>query len=63
MTKSDKITKNKGKGKEGDKYGDKNQEKWATFTCCGKERNTTLRYLTLLVSKYHTKFVILQRKC
>ena len=44
MTKSDKITWNKEKGKEEDKHGDKNQEKWAAFTYCGKEVNTALKY-------------------
>lgn len=37
ITKSDKITKNKEKGKEEDKHGGKYQEKWATFTYCRKE--------------------------
>jgi hypothetical protein len=51
MTKSNKITKNKEEGKEKGKHGDKNQEKWATFTYCGKEVNTALKYLKLLISK------------
>jgi hypothetical protein len=37
VTTSDKITRNKGKGKKEDKNGDKDQEKSNTFTCCGEE--------------------------
>jgi hypothetical protein len=62
MTKSDEITKNKEKGKEEDKHEDKNQEKRVTFTYCGKEVDTALKYLKLLISKYHTKLIILYRK-
>ena len=36
ITNSDKITKNREKGKQ-DKHKGKNQEKWDTFTYCGKE--------------------------
>jgi hypothetical protein len=52
VTKSDKITKNKEKGKEEDKHGDK--KKKTTFTYCGKEGNTALKCLNLLIPKYHT---------
>jgi hypothetical protein len=57
--KADKKTKNKEKGKEEDKHGDKNEEKRATFTYCGKEVNTALKYLNLQIPKYNTELIIL----
>lgn len=55
MTKPDKITNNKGKGKEEDKHREKNQEKWAIYTFRGKEVNTALNYSKLFNIKMSYK--------
>jgi len=46
---SDMMTKNK--EKEEDNHGDNNQEKWFTFTYCGKE----VKYVTKLFKGAHVK--------
>jgi hypothetical protein len=49
----------KEQGKEEDKLGDNNHEKWITLTCGGKEVKYLAKLIKGTMSKQHTKLVIL----
>jgi hypothetical protein len=51
ITYFDKMIANKEQGKEEDKQGDSNQEKWITLTCGGIEVKYSPNYLKVLKSK------------